>query len=158
METGKSHETIRQLVVSIVEDFRKQLDGPFHRGGTIGLSFSIVRVPEDDKVCGFGIVTGGSEWQEGLSTIRTVSEMGVSESTLSGGGENPEEQKVYRVWMNVETLEGLHRFARRYVEEAEASRDRSGRIKGETALYDRFLEEALSYYDKQASAIDCRPE
>lgn len=152
-------ETIRKLLASIVEDFWKQLDGPFHRGGASGLSFSAIRSPIENEVCGFQIVTGGSEWQERLSTIRVLDEIGVIESTVvCEDCQNPEKQKMYHTWMSAETLEGLHRIAKEFVQHVETLRDRAGRVNGESELYGQFLETALSYYYRNAEMIDFQGE
>lgn len=152
-------EIVRQLVANIAEDFWRQLDGPFHRGGAKGLSFSAVRGSKDNAVSGFRIETGGLEWQERLSTIRTVTGTWVEESTASSDGcENLEEPRVYRLRMNVEMLEGLHRMAKEYVEQAEALRDRSGRLVRAADLRIKFLDAALSYYHGKVETIDSLPE
>lgn len=147
-------ETLLQLFRSIVKDFQSQLEGPFHRGGARGLTFSVIPSRREDSVCGFRIVTGGSEWQEKVSSIRTVSDMGVKELNLTGDDKDyPEISKVHCIWMDVETLEGIHRIAKQYIEQAEISRDRSGSIRGEFELFDQFLEKALSYYRKQSKGL-----
>ncbi|MDQ7784395.1 MAG: hypothetical protein RDU20_16025 [Desulfomonilaceae bacterium] len=154
MQTN-TDEAIRQLVANIIKDFYNQLDGPFHRGGAEGLNFSVVRKPGDKPACGFRIVTGGSEWQEGISTVRIVSKIGVTESIASGEhGEISKEEKLYRIPMTVEILDGLYTMSRRYVQQIEAYRDPAGRLNDKTALENRFLEEILSYYRVKSKTID----
>lgn len=152
----ETDETLEQLFRGIVEDFQSQLDGQFHRGGPSGLSFEPVREPDEDPVRGFRIVTGGSEWQARPVTVRACAEGGVLQLTgcLEVEGEKQDPVK-YSLWMNVETLEGLHRLAREYVQQNEIAQDCAGRIAGEQDLYRRVMEKVAAYY-RQAEQTACR--
>ncbi len=154
----KTDEMLDQLFMSIVADFQSQLDGPFHRGGASGLSFEPVREPDGDQVCGFRVVTGGLDWQAQLSTIRTCDVDGVLQRRSSAEGEREGQEPIrYRLWMNVETLEGLHKLARDYVKQTESGRDWTGRVSGEQELYRTFVDKAARDY-QQAEETACLPQ
>ncbi len=150
----ETNETVRHLVVSIVEDFRSQLNGPFHRGGVTGLSFSAVRGLDDEKVCGFQIETGGSEWQEQVFTIRTCTGGHVEQRKVSCRAERAvEEITSYDLWMDVDTLKGLHRLAREHVQQSEIARDRRGQLDKEEVIFSKFLDKTLLYYSQAKETV-----
>lgn len=149
---NEATEIIKQLFSSIVSDFHKQLGGQFHRGGADALIFTQVRDEEDEAVRGFRIITENLDWREERSTMRTCGGQEgvvVQRQLTSGDRDKVGEPTVYKIWMDVPALAGLHLLARQFVREAGRALHQPNRTERERELFDLYLRKAVTYYEQR---------